>query len=99
MVIPSILAYRSPSLTFFADTMDDIDLHPEKRFRDQGASFQVSARPKEGSAEPAFGVEGDIVAPVRKEYFPPDSLPHFEIEEGYHTEGPRRRKSPCCIIM
>ena len=78
--------------------MDDIDLHPEKRFRDQGTSFQLSARPKKESADPAFGEEGDIV-PVRKEHFPPDSLPHFEIEEGHHIEGPRRRKLPRCIIL
>ena len=85
------------SLTFFADTMDDIDRNPEACFQDHGSSFQVSARPKE-SADYALDAEDDIGS-KRKVHFPPDSVLRLDIDERCNTGMPRKRTSPCCAIM
>lgn len=97
MVIPPNSPYLSLGLTFLAATMDDIELHPEAHFRDHGSSFQVSARPKE-SPNPALDAESDI-AHKRKVHFARDPLLHFNIEEEYSIERPRRRSSSCCVAM
>ena len=75
--------------------MDDIDRHPQKRFRDHGSSYQISASPK-FPAEAALDVGSDV-AHQRKGHV--DSSLQLEIEEGESVERPTRGRSPCCNIM